>query len=245
MASEGSAEAFELPVGDLEDLLARGQMEIEGRMADSSNLTLLVTVTDGDRSHRAIYKPHRGERPLWDFPSGLYQREVAAYRLAAALGWGIVPPTALGTGPLGEGSIQAFVDARFEHHYFSLRSEGLGEEDLRAICVFDLLANNTDRKSGHCLWGRDGHVYAIDNGLSFHHQWKLRTVLWDYVGEPIPDDLVADIAALLERDVPPGICALLDPFEVDALRTRMRAIVHDPVFPEDETGGRRWPWPLV
>lgn len=245
MAGGTTGSAFELPVDELEELLAVGELEIEGRMADSSNVTLLVDVSDGERNHRAIYKPHRGERPLWDFPSGLYQREVAAYRLAAGLGWRIVPPTVLTRGPLGEGSLQAFVDARFEHHYFSLHEEGLALDDLQRICVFDLLANNTDRKSGHCLLGRDGRVYAIDNGLSFHQQWKLRTVMWDYVGQPIPDELVADIDAALARDLPLELCTLLDPFEVDALRTRMRAVVADPVFPDDETGGRRWPWPLV
>jgi uncharacterized repeat protein (TIGR03843 family) len=245
MTGGTTGSAFELPVAELEDLLCTGELEIEGRMADSSNVTLLVDVSDGDRRHRAIYKPHRGERPLWDFPSGLYQREVAAYRLAAGLGWGIVPPTVLAHGPLGVGSLQAFVDARFEHHYFSLHEEGLASGDLQRICVFDLLANNTDRKSGHCLLGRDGHVYAIDNGLSFHQQWKLRTVMWDYVGSPIPDELVTDIDAALARDLPVELCTLLDPFEVDALRTRMRAVVADPVFPDDETGGRRWPWPLV
>lgn len=245
MAGDRTGSAFDLPADELEELLAGGDLEIEGRMADSSNVTLLVTARDGERQHRAIYKPHRGERPLWDFPAGLYQREVAAYRLAHALGWAVVPPTAIGQGPLGEGSVQAFVDAHFEHHYFSLREEGSFDDDLKRICTFDLLANNTDRKSGHCLLGRDGRVYAIDNGLSFHHQWKLRTVMWDYVGEPIPAELIADIEACLERDVPVELCALLDPFEVDALRTRMRALVADPVFPDDDTGGRRWPWPLV
>lgn len=237
--------AFALPTAELEELLATGEMSIEGRMADSSNTTLLVTVSDGERSHQAIYKPHRGERPLWDFPSGLFEREVAAYRLAVALGWSIVPPTVLGDGPLGEGSVQAFVDARFEHHYFSLHEADLCRDDLQRICVFDLLANNTDRKSGHCLLGRDGRVYAIDNGLSFHREWKLRTVMWDYVGEPIPAPLVEDVARLLERDIPAELCALLDPFEIDALRTRLRAVVARPRFPDDETGGRRWPWPLV
>lgn len=244
MADEGTA--FGLPDDELEELLAGGDIEIVGRMADSSNATLLVTVTDrAGRSHRAIYKPHRGERPLWDFPSGLFQREVAAFRLAAALGWRIVPPTVLVDGPLGEGSLQAFVHARFEHHYFSLHEEGIGTDDLVRICTFDLLANNTDRKSGHCLLGRDGHVYAIDNGLSFHAQWKLRTVLWDYVGEPIPAAVVDDVRRLLEGGVPPGLCALLDPFEVAALEARLRAVVEEPRFPDDETGGRRWPWPLV
>jgi uncharacterized repeat protein (TIGR03843 family) len=237
--------AFDLPTDHLEGLLAGGELEILGRIAEGSNTTLLVIVRDGEREHRAIYKPHRGERPLWDFPSGLYQREVAAYRLARALGWCIVPPTVLAVGPLGEGSLQAFVDARFEHHYFSLQQEGLGDDDLRRICAFDLLANNTDRKSGHCLLGRDGRIYAIDNGLSFHAEWKLRTVMWDYVGEPVPDDIVADVVAFCDRGVPDELRALLDPFEVAALEARARALVEHPVFPDDETGGRRWPWPLV
>jgi hypothetical protein len=239
------ATAFEWPADELEALLAGGEMEVVGRMADSSNVTLLVTVGDGERRHRAIYKPHRGERPLWDFPAGLYQREVAAYRLASALGWDMVPPTVIAHGPLGEGSVQAFVDAHFEHHYFSLHQEGRWEDDLRRICVFDLLANSTDRKSGHFLLGRDDRVYAIDNGLSFHHQWKLRTVMWDYVGEPIPARLVADVARLLDRGLPDEVAALLDPFERAALEARMRAVIDHPCFPPDETGGRRWPWPLV
>ncbi len=255
--------AFDLPTPDLVDLLTNGDMDVEGRMPHSSNATLLVTLwpegfdrpaepEDHDPanrplpgSHRAIYKPGQGERPLWDYPGGLYKREVATYRLAEALGWDVIPPTVLTTGPFGEGSVQAFVDGDFAQHYFTLHEEGIGDDDCRAICVLDLMANNTDRKSGHCILGRDGRIYGIDNGLTFHAQWKLRTVMWDYVGDPIPDDLLADVTRFVETGLDDGLCALLDPFEQDALMTRARAVLDRPFFPDDDTDGHRWPWPLV
>ena len=115
----------------------------------------------------AVYKPARGERPLWDFPPGLYRRELAAYLLSEALGWGLVPPTILRDGPLGEGSLQLFVPADFEQHYFTLLERPEHHDALQAICLFDLLANNADRKSGHCLLGRGRPLWAIDHGLAF------------------------------------------------------------------------------
>ena len=240
--------AFALPVHELEELLEEGEIEIEGRMPYSSNATFLVTVhdpEDHDRTHQAIYKPGRGERPLWDFPPDLYKREVATYRLAAALGWRVVPPTVIATGPFGEGSLQAFVDADFSEHYFTLLEAGIGLDDLRCLCALDIVANNTDRKSGHCLLGRDGRVYGIDHGLAFHAQFKLRTVIWDFVGEPIPDDLLADLTSLVSAGLPPQLCALLDRLEQDAVLQRATALVADGAFPADDTGGRRFPWPLV
>lgn len=243
--------AFDLPHDQLLELFEQGEMEIEGRMPYSSNATYLVTMTlevEGDdepRSHRAIYKPGRGERPLWDFPPDLYKREVATYRLAAALGWDVVPPTAIGSGPLGEGSIQAFVDGDFSEHYFTLQEAGVALDDLRKLCALDLVANNTDRKSGHCLLARNGHVYGIDHGLSFHAQWKLRTVMWDFVGEPLPSELLADLRRFLRDGPPPELTCLLDRIENDALLNRARALVRAGVFPDDDTGGHRYPWPLV
>ena len=255
--------AFDLPTEELIDLFQTGDIEIEGRMPYSSNATLLVTVTDPDgadrpppsyprshrrshpRTHRAIYKPGRGERPLWDFPPDLYKREVAMYRLAAALRWEVIPPTTIAEGPLGEGSVQAFVDADFSEHYFTLHEEGVGTDDLRRLCALDLIANNTDRKSGHCLLGRDGRIYGIDHGLSFHAQWKLRTVMWDYIDEPVPDDMLADIERFVAEGPPADLICLLDSFEMDAVMTRARALAEAGVFPDDETGGHRWPWPLV
>ena len=240
--------AFGYDAEELIDLFQTGEFEIEGRMADSSNATLLVVVSDpgpGGRHHRAIYKPEAGERPLWDFPSGLYRREVAMYRLADSLGWDVVPPTTIADGPFGEGSVQAFVNADFRHHYFSLHEEGIGTEDLMTLCALDIIANNTDRKSGHCLLGSDGRVYGIDHGLSFHAQFKLRTVMWDYVGEPLPAIVTTGLERLAAEGVPVDVCALLDSFEIDAIMARGRSLLEAGRFPADETGGRRWPWPLV
>ena len=161
-------------------------------MRNASNATFLVSLDDDDGL--AIYKPGRGERPLWDFPPGLYRREVAAFVLSEALGLHVVPPTVLRPdAPLGEGSLQWFVNADFSEHYFSLYAERPELHDqLRAIAVFDTIANNTDRKSGHCLLeigdGSD-RVWAIDNGLCFSTEDKLRTVIWEFAGEPLPDEL--------------------------------------------------------
>lgn len=243
--------AFDLSTEDLIDLFQTGEIEIEGRMPYSSNATLMVTVNDPAsagrhrRSHRGIYKPGRGERPLWDFPPDLYKREVATYRLAAALGWNVIPPTTIVEGPLGEGSVQAFVDADFEQHYFTLHESGTGRDDLELLCALDLITNNTDRKSGHCLLGRDGRIYGIDHGLSFHAQFKLRTVMWDYVGDPIPERALNDIARFIDEGPAPELTCLLDSFEMDAVMARASALMEAGVFPDDETGGHRWPWPLV
>lgn len=228
------------------EVLEAGTIDIEGRMPWSSNATFLVHVCRNDERVTAVYKPHRGERPLWDFPSGLYQREVAAYELATALGWDLVPLTVRrgDDAPLGEGSLQRFVEADFEQHYFTLYEDEATHDQLRRICAFDLVANNTDRKSGHVLVDADGHLWAIDNGLSFHTEFKLRTVIWEFGGEPVPAPLLDDLTRLVEGELPDPLARLLDPFERDALRTRARALVDAGSFPTDPTG-RRYPWPLV
>lgn len=225
------------------DLLREREISVLGRMPWSSNITLLVHFDD-EAVTKAVYKPRRGERPLWDFPSGLYRREAAAFELSYALRWDVVPPTIVRDGPLGEGSVQLFVDADYEQHYFTIQENASHRDDLMAICVLDLVANNTDRKSGHCLVGRDERIYAIDNGLSFHEEFKLRTVLWDYAGEPIPDHLLVDLRRLRSDGLPPGLAGLLDPPEADACLARIDAVITDAVFPSDP-GGRRYPWPLV
>ena len=224
--------------------LREGPIEVLGRMPWSSNGTYLVALDEAGE-HRAIYKPLRGERPLWDFPSGLYRREVAAYELSRALGWGVVPPTVLRDGPMGEGSVQLFVDADFEQHYFTISDDPAYRDDLMAVCVFDIVANNTDRKSGHCLLGKDGRIYGIDNGLSFHAEFKLRTVLWDYAGEDIPEALLDDLARLAEVGLPGDLLDMLDDDEErDACLQRIHLLLRSRRFPSDPTG-RRYPWPLV
>jgi uncharacterized repeat protein (TIGR03843 family) len=224
--------------------LLHGEVELIGRMPWSSNGTYLCEVRCGDEVRQAIYKPRQGERPLWDFPSGLDQREVAAYELSRALGWDLVPVTVRREGPLGLGSLQDFVDADFEQHYFTLYEDEANHPTLRAMCAFDLVGNNTDRKSGHVLLGLDGRVRGIDHGLMFHHEFKVRTVIWEFGGEVVPDPLLEGLTRLVDDGLPDRLAELLDPFERDAVLTRARAVVGQARFPIDETG-RRYPWPLV
>jgi uncharacterized repeat protein (TIGR03843 family) len=210
----------------------------------SSNATFLAEVTEPAGATLAIYKPGRGERPLWDFPPCLYRREVGAYVLSEALGWGLVPPTVeRGEGPLGAGSLQRFIEADFEQHYFTLREDAAHRDPLARICVFDLLANNADRKGGHCLLDPGGRVWAIDNGLCFNAEPKLRTVIWDFAGESIPEDLLADVRRVLGHAVPDSLAALLEPAEQAALLRRARGLLRRATFPEPQ--GHAYPWPLV
>ncbi len=225
-------------------LLARGAVTVRGRLPGASNATFLVEVADDDEQTLAVYKPERGERPLWDFPRGLCRREVAAYLLSEALGWGLVPPTLLREGPYGEGSLQHFVHADFEQHYFTLREDPAHRDRLLRICAFDLLANNADRKAGHCLLDEDGAIWAIDNGLTFHAELKLRTVIWDFNDEPIPPPVLDDLARLLASAPPRALVELLAPAELEALLARARALIKLARFPS-EPGGRYYPWPLV
>lgn len=242
--------AFDLPDDHLIELFETGEVEVEGRMPYSSNTTLLVTVSgysdEGEAiQHKAIYKPGDGERPLWDFPPDLYKREVAMYRLAEALGFRVIPPTALAVGPFGEGSFQTFVDAQFEEHYFTIFENGVAIPDLKQLCLIDLIANNTDRKSGHCLLAKDGHVYGIDHGLAFHAEWKLRTVIWDFINEPIPDGDLEAVQGFVDAGPSVELACLLNTFEIDAMMTRAKAVLDGGLFPDDDSGGHRWPWPLV
>ena len=229
---------------DALDLLSRGTVTVKGRMPWASNVTLLAEVERDGTCVRAIYKPGRGERPLWDFPPCLYKREEAAYLFSEALGWGLVPPTIVREGPLGEGSFQLFVEAEFEQHWFTMREDPRHRERLQKICVFDFVANNADRKSGHCLLGPDNLIYAIDNGLCFHTELKLRTVIWDYAGEPIPGRVLEDLKRFVDTGLPEPLAELLDADEQQALRVRAKALADYARFPEDRSG-QHYPWPLV
>ena len=219
-------------------------MRLKGRLPWSSNATFLVEITLNGTVGHAVYKPGRGERPLWDFPPAIYRREIAAYVLSEALGWGLVPLTIEREGPLGDGSLQRFIDADFEQHYFTIREDASRHDRLRSICVFDLLANNADRKSGHCLLGPDDHIYAIDNGLTFHVEPKLRTVIWDFAGEPIPRALLAAIEGLLDAGLPEALAALLSADEQRVLGARGKALARAKRFPKDASGAR-YPGPIV
>ena len=230
------------------EFLRCAEIDIEGRMPWSSNATFLATLTCDGTTHQAIYKPVRGERPLWDFEPGLHRRELAAFVLSEALGYGVVPPTVIRDGPYGEGSFQWFVDADHAHHYFTIHEARPDlHDELRKIAVLDVLANNTDRKSGHCLIepaidDPEARVWGIDHGLCFAAEYKLRTVIWEFADEPIPDELLEPVAALIDN-VPDELAALLDVSEVAALEARAGRLLRARRFPRDT--GHRYPWPLV
>lgn len=217
--------------------------ELLGTRHRASNATLLATVAHDDVTTLAVYKPTIGERPLWDFPAGLGRREVAAFELSDAMGWDVIPPTVERVGPHGVGSLQLFVDADFTEHYFTLVEQPRLADDLRTICLFDLVANNTDRKSGHCLLSRWGRVYGIDQGLCFAEQDKVRTVIWDFAGERFSDTMLRALEQLAQGP-PARLSRWLSDAEAEALAGRASCLLRLGEFPDDESG-HGWPWPLV
>jgi hypothetical protein len=230
------------------EVLRSGDLEVLGRMPWSSNGTFLACVHAEGADVQVIYKPRRGERPLWDFPTGtLCAREVASFELSEALGWSIVPGTVLRDGPLGVGSVQRFVDHDPEDHYFTLLEEH--EDDFRRFAVFDVLANNADRKSGHCLRALGGtRVWGIDHGLTFHPGDKLRTVIWDFAGEQLTPDAcsaVSSVRRALDGALGRRLRDLLSDYEVDALASRAEHLLRAGKLPEPDPGYHSVPWPLV
>ena len=229
------------------EVLTEGEMTVHGRIPGSSNATLLATCAKDGHELLAVYKPGRGERPLWDFPGGLWRREVAAYELSRALGWDLVPETVTRTeGPFGAGSVQRFVPEDGRSHYFTLLEEPRWHSRLRLFAAFDVVANNADRKSGHVLLAED-RLWAIDNGLTFHTDPKLRTVIWDFAGEKLPSAVVDDLRHLSAAGLPESLSALLEPDELEALADRLAALAERPRLPHphDPAGWRHYPWPLV
>ncbi len=231
--------------------LSHGEIQEEhGVLPWGSNYAYLVSISDAGRTLLAVYKPQRGERPLWDFPAGtLCYREVAAFRVSDALGWGIVPPTVLRSGPYGLGSLQFFVHHDPEITYFTPFPRKTWPQ-LQYFAVFDYLINNGDRKGGHCLLDDEGHLWGIDHGVSFHHQYKLRTVIWDFAGQPIPGPILESLRGFCDKlDVPEPdgrglLTGLLSEQEVIAFRRRLDTILRDPTFPQPGPG-QNYPWPPV
>lgn len=225
------------------ELLRSGEMSVEGRLPNSSNYTFLVKVTAGDNECLGVYKPLEGEGPLDDFPPGLHKREVAAYELAEALGWPKIPPTVLREdAPFGEGSVQLFVDADFQQHYFTLLEDESLHAQLIDMAAFDIVANNTDRKAGHCLLV-ENKIYGIDNGLCFHVDPKLRTVIWDFAGTTLPESRAEDLRRVA-MDLPAALQTLLEAEECEVLQTRMKALADAPVLPAPVSQWQ-FPWPLL
>ena len=230
--------------------LLDGDLELLGLMPACSNYTFLARLgapaVEPERDRLVVYKPRRGESPLWDFPDGtLCQRETAAYLVSQAGGFGVVPPTVLRDGPVGLGSVQAFIEHDFDCTAFDLFEEH--QEDLRRIALFDLVVNNADRKAGHVFPDLAGRVWAIDHGICFHAEPKLRTMLWDFAGLPITRAeraCLERLHAALAGDLGPALVGLLDEFELEALTLRLRGALAATVFPAPGPG-RYFPWPPV
>ena len=231
-------------------LLSEGEMEVQGHIPWSSNATLLVIVQKDDISSLAVYKPHRGERPLWDFPYGsLGNREVATYLVSEAMGWGMVPPTVLRQGPYGVGSVQFYVQAQEDLHFFTIRDDPAYVHDLMRLAALDVITNNADRKSGHCLMDQNGRLWAIDNALTFHTEPKLRTVIWDFAGLPLPSQVLSDLGGLQETLTTDSALTrtlgdLLSKAEIMALGCRLQQLIQSKCYPIPGPG-RVVPWPLV
>ena len=235
---------------DLEKALKEGELELKGQFMLGSNYTFLVSVRYEGREVPAVYKPSRGEQPLWDFPeNSLARREVAAYVISQALGFHFVPCTVLRDDiPIyGAGSLQQYIDYDPEYHYFSFSPED--KQRLEPVAVFDLLVNNADRKGSHVLIEKETRkLWAIDHGLCFHVEDKLRTVLWDFAGQSIPDNLLACLAALPSllrkgSELQKVLRRLLEPLEIAALVTRAERLIESGTFPEPPRNRRAFPYP--
>jgi len=229
------------------DLLTKGEIRPLGLMPRASNYTFLAEVGDRNRTVLAVYKPRDGETPLWDFPEGtLCNREAAAYMLAQALGWPDVPPTIMRDGPMGPGSVQLFVEADPRQHFFTLRELCL--DAFMPVATFDVVANNADRKSGHCLRAEDGTIWVVDHGVCFSTEPKLRTVIWEFAGQVIPqrhrEDVRRVAGELRSGALRQSLLGLLSEREIDATARRAEALAAAGKFPRP--GHRRaYPWPPV
>lgn len=238
-------------------------LKIIGQMVNASNSTLVVE----DEANRYIYKPESGERPLWDFPNGtLHKRERAAFVMSEILGWNLVPNTQLREGPYGVGSLQNWLEAQvtavdifapgevpdkwltvitgLDENGDEVTLAHANEPRLKQIAVFDALINNADRKAGHILTDQDGNLFGIDHGLTFHDEDKLRTVLWGWINEPIPEHLVLDLAAAASKIESSELPQLLSKEEISALIERLANLVTTKKMP---VPSQRWPavpWPV-
>ncbi|MFG2308136.1 SCO1664 family protein [Streptomyces sp. NPDC048566] len=260
------------------ELLARGELTVRGRIREASNAVLQCSVSFEGREALCVYKPVAGERPLWDFPDGtLAGREVAAYAVSEATGWGLVPPTVLRDGPYGEGMCQLWIEPSADEDGDGLLALVAGEEPadgwkaigfaevgdgetallvhaddprLRRLAVLDAVINNADRKGGHLLPAPGGRLYAIDHGVTFNAENKLRTLLWGWAGEPLTDE-AAEVLAVLRDALAPGaplatrLAELLTGAETEATRARVDALLASGRHPEPGGAWPAIPWPPV
>ena len=263
-------------VAHILDALSRGEIEIEGRLVDASNVVLLGQLDLDDVRTRVIYKPVKGERPLWDFPDGtLAQREAFAFAISNAGGWNLVPPTVLKEGPLGAGSVQLWIDsveegsrtlvdvvtrAELAPGWLPVFEAELNDgtpvvvahadrPELASAAVFDVVINNADRKGSHLVVDGSGSVWGFDHGLCGHSEPKLRTVLWGWVGRPLPDPDLDRLEALAgwlgdpRSSLSRTIEVLLSPAEIEALVRRVASLLSTGLFPGPSGRGPAVPWP--
>lgn len=244
---------MDINIEDALRLLDHGKITLRGEFVWGSNYTFLVDLElEGDQA-AAVYKPVRGERPLWDFPAtSLAKREVAAFLVSEALGWRFVPPTVLRkNAPLGPGSLQLFIEHDPEYHYFNFSQADI--ERLRPVALFDMLINNADRKGSHILRDPQGKLWLIDHGVCFHVEEKLRTVIWDFIGQPFPDALCADLAHFAQLLIPQAqdtrvldkLRAYLSAGEIRSLKRRAERLVQSGRFPSPDPYRRPFPWPQI
>ena len=252
MSASSDPDRPTLPLDRALEVLERGALQMQSLLPWGSNYTFLVSVILNSVQTAAIYKPREGERPLWDFPDGtLCLREVAAFVVSQALDWLVVPPTVLREGPHGLGMLQFYIACNPDEHYFTLKEDTRFQEQFRQIALFDLLINNADRKSGHCLRDENDHIWGIDHGVCFSIEPKLRTVIWEFAGQPIPDRLVAGLKAFRSRfdqhDDPylDALNQLLEKREIAALKRRTDQLIQSGCFPKPLPGYRQIPWPPV
>lgn len=232
------------------EILENGDIETEhGSIRWSSNYTYLLSMSHDDISVMCVYKPRMGERPLWDFPDGtLCLRERASFLTSQTLGWQLVPPTALREGPRGIGSMQFFVEHDPNYNYFSF-DESL-KPQLARLSLFDCIVNNADRKGGHCLVDQSNRLWGIDQGLTFNTAHKLRTVIWDFAGQPIPNILLNNVRELCDQlqttnsDYACQLRGLLAPQEMIAFERRLERIIRSGKYPKPGSGPN-YPWPPV
>lgn len=245
------------------DVLRSGTVEVEGLLPWSSNYTFMVKICADGLELPAVYKPKKGERPLWDFPQGtLSTREYAAFLVSDALAWDLIPPTVLRRADHGLGSVQLFIEHDPNQHYFTIEGQPLLQDPLQRLALLDVIINNADRKGGHVIIEQaadqdetgtnsgHGRLWGIDHGISFHHEYKLRTVIWEFAGSPIPNELLEDLAAL-EKNLKNSdsrlryyLQSLLHVEELAAFENRLRRLLEGKIFPIPGPG-RHYPWPPV
>lgn len=250
--TQAGSETIRITETQVVETLTEGKIAEKGLLPYSSNHSFLITVQHEKLTLPAVYKPRHGENPLWDFEWGtLCLREAAAYYISHTLDWNLVPPTIVRDGPRGVGSIQLYIPNDEDEHYFTVQADARFAQTFRRLALFDYVINNADRKSGHCLVGADGRIWAIDHGICFHTEYKLRTVIWEYSDASIESDLLDDLQTLhdqldqAESDLNSVLSTLLTDGERACLAQRVAHLLDTARYPAPLPHRRNYPWPPV